>query len=62
MSAFTTYSGERIILFDPMRPRRSPRYALTREQLRELARLKGIQRGRNTNDTVRNLRAAGIDV
>jgi hypothetical protein len=37
----------------------SPRLALTREQLRDLARSLNIPRGRNTADTVQNLRAAG---
>jgi hypothetical protein len=50
----------RIVLHDPMRPRKSPRYERTREELRELAQNHGIPRGRNTPDTVRNLRKAGI--
>jgi hypothetical protein len=50
------------VFYDPMRPRKSPRYALTREQLRELARKNGVQRGRNTADTVTNLRKAGISL
>ena len=49
-----------IVLHDPMRPRKSSRYAMTREQLRELARKNGVKRGRNTADTVANLRKAGI--
>jgi hypothetical protein len=48
------------VFYDPMRPRKSPRYAMTREQLRDLARKHGVQRGRNTADTVTNLRKAGI--
>jgi len=43
-------------------PQISPRYSLTREQLRDLARAHGIPRGRNTADTARNLRAAGYDL
>jgi hypothetical protein len=43
-----------------MSPRKSPRYAMTREQLRDLARKNGVKRGRNTADTVANLRKAGI--
>lgn len=50
------------VFYDPMRPRKSPRYELTREQLRELARKHGVQRGRNTADTVANLRKAGISL
>ncbi len=49
-----------IVLHDPMSPRKSPRYAMTREQLRDLARKNGVKRGRNTADTVANLRKAGI--
>lgn len=41
-------------------PQISPRYELTRKQLRELAKKKGIRRGRNTQDTVENLKEAGI--
>jgi hypothetical protein len=49
-----------IVLYDPMTPRKSPRYDMTRKQLRELARMNGVKRGRNTADTVANLRKAGI--
>ncbi len=38
----------------------SPRYDFSREELRELARKNGVRRGRNTEDTVKNLRKAGI--
>lgn len=38
----------------------SPRYSLTREQLRQIARKHGVRRGRNTADTVKNLREAGL--
>jgi hypothetical protein len=38
----------------------SPRYSLTREQLRQIARKHGVKRGRNTADTVKNLREAGL--
>lgn len=34
----------------------------TREQLRELARRNNVKRGRNTRDTINNLKAAGIIV
>lgn len=34
---------------------------LTRQELRDMARLLGIRRGRNTADTLANLKAAGID-
>jgi len=50
------------IFRDPMRPRISPRFKQTREQLRRLARVAGVKRGRNTTDTVNNLRAAGIKI
>lgn len=50
------------VIHDPMRPRKSNRYSQTREQLRELARKNNVERGRNTDDTVRNLRAAGFSV
>lgn len=46
--------------YDPMRPYKSPRYDITREQLRELAKKHGVKRGRNTADTMNNLRLAGI--
>jgi len=49
------------IFYNPMRPYKSKRYSLTREQLRELARKNNIPRGRNTEDTAKNLRAAGIN-
>jgi hypothetical protein len=32
----------------------------TREQLRTIARMNGVKRGRNTEDTINNLRAAGL--
>lgn len=38
----------------------SPRYHLTRAQLRELAKAHNVPRGRNTSDTVANLEKAGI--
>jgi hypothetical protein len=38
----------------------SKRYSKTREQLREIARKHGVKRGRNTEDTVRNLKAAKV--
>lgn len=38
----------------------SPGYHLTRQQLRDLAKSHGVRRGRNTADTVANLRKAGI--
>jgi hypothetical protein len=41
-------------------PQISPRYQMTREELRDLARSKNIPRGRNTEDTAKNLRSAGI--
>jgi len=41
-------------------PQISKRYAKTREQLRVIARMSGVKRGRNTGDTVKNLEAAGI--
>lgn len=50
------------IFYDPMRPRRSPRFKQTREQLRAIAKSAGVKRGRNTMDTVNNLRAAGISI
>ena len=34
----------------------------TRKQLRHLAKLNGVKRGRNTRDTIENLRAAGINI
>lgn len=41
----------------------SPRLKLwSREQLRSLARLKGVKRGRNTADTIKNLRKAGFEL
>ncbi len=48
------------VIHNPMRPYKSVRYDLTREQLRDLARKNNIKRGRNTADTVRNLRVAGL--
>jgi hypothetical protein len=50
------------VIHDPMRPRTSARYSQTREQLREMARKHNVKRGRNTDDTVRNLRAAGLSI
>lgn len=50
----------KIVIHDPMRPRKSVRHAQTREQLRELARKHDVKRGQNTADTVRNLREAGL--
>ncbi len=38
----------------------SPRYPLTREALRDLARKHSIPRGRNTRDTFDNLVRAGV--
>lgn len=38
----------------------SPRYHITRAQLRELAKAHNVPRGRNTPDTVANLEKAGI--
>lgn len=38
----------------------SPRFALTRQELRDLARLHNVKRGRNTLDTYNNLIAAGV--
>lgn len=38
----------------------SPRYHLTRSQLRELAKAHNVPRGRSTSDTVANLEKAGI--
>lgn len=60
MSDFDTNGN--LILRNPMRPYKSARYSQTREQLRELARKHNIKRGRNTGDTVRNLREAGFSV
>jgi hypothetical protein len=37
-----------------------PKY--TREQLRNVARVLGIPRGRNTKDTIANLKEAGVIV
>lgn len=51
-----------LILRNPMRPYMSARHTQTREQLRELARKHNVKRGRNTGDTVRNLREAGISI
>ena len=34
----------------------------TREQIRGMARFCGIKRGRNTQDTLTNLKAAGCDL
>jgi len=48
--------------YDPFAPRRSPRFSKTREELRELARKHGVRRGRNTLDTVKNLRSAGVAI
>jgi hypothetical protein len=48
-----------MILRDPMRPRKSQRHDLTREQLREFARRHDIKRGQNTADTLRNIKKAG---
>jgi hypothetical protein len=48
------------VIHNWMGPRKSPRYSLTREQLREIARKHGVKRGRNTADTVKNLRDAGL--
>jgi len=47
---------------DPFAPRRSPRFNKSREELRELARKNNVRRGRNTMDTVRNLRSAGVPI
>jgi hypothetical protein len=41
-------------------PQISKRYLLSRSELREFARKRGIRRGRNTDDTVNNLKAAGL--
>jgi len=49
-------------LYNPMRPYCSPRFHLTREELRDMARKAGIKRGRNTLDTLRNLREAGFNI
>jgi len=38
----------------------SNRYTKTRKQLRELAKKHGVKRGRNTDDTVKKLKDAGI--
>lgn len=38
----------------------SPRFEISRKELRGLASSHGIKRGRNASDTVKNLRAAGI--
>ena len=38
----------------------SPRFHLTREQLRKIAKDNNVRRGRNTAETVANLRNAGI--
>lgn len=38
----------------------SPRYHLTRAQLRDIAKKSNVPRGRNTSDTVANLQKAGI--
>lgn len=43
-------------------PQVSPRYNMTREQLRNLARAVGIPRGRNTADTAANLRSVGFRI
>lgn len=50
------------VFYNPFRRHQSTRHALTREQLRQLARKHGVRRGRNTDDTLNNLRAAGIAV
>jgi len=50
-----------MVFYDPMRPRKSVRHHLTREQLRDIARVRGVKRGRNTSDTLRNLQEAGIN-
>jgi hypothetical protein len=39
----------------------SPRFNITREQLRNAARALNIPRGRNTSDTLNNLRKAGVN-
>lgn len=39
----------------------SPKYPISRQKLREMAKKYGVKRGRNTEDTVRNLKAAGFD-
>lgn len=49
-----------IVIHNWMGPRKSTRYSMTREQLREIARKHGVKRGRNTADTVKNLRNAGL--
>lgn len=50
-----------IVLVNPFRGQKGPKHPfLTREQLRTIARINNIPRGRNTADTWRNLKAAGI--
>jgi hypothetical protein len=49
------------LLFNPFYSSfKHPRF--TREQLRNVARILNIPRGRNTKDTVDNLRKAGVIV
>jgi hypothetical protein len=43
-------------------PQVSKRYPVSRSKLRELARKHGIPSGRNTDDTARNLKAAGLQI
>ncbi len=50
-------------LYNPFRKKVSPKHTfLSREQLRKLARMNNVRRGRNTRDTINNLKAAGIIV
>ena len=49
------------ILYNPLRGTFKHSF-LTREQLRKIARLNNVPRGRNTKDTIDNLKAAGVIV
>ena len=50
------------LLYNPFRGIGYKHPTFTREQLRRLAKANGVKRGRNTQDTIANLKAAGINV
>jgi hypothetical protein len=49
-------------LYNPFRGQGFKHSSLTREQIRTIARMNDIPRGRNTRDTLNNLRSAGIQL